>query len=33
MTAHHLAKAVLQQPIEQIWMEEYPIFIHDIVLL
>lgn len=33
MAAHRLAKAALQQPMEQIWMKEYPIFIHDIVLL
>lgn len=31
MVDHYLAKAALQQPLEQIWMEECHICIHDIV--
>lgn len=32
MTAHCLAKVALQQSSEQIWMEDYLAFIHDIVI-
>jgi hypothetical protein len=31
MAAHLMAKAALQTPMEKIWIEEYPDFIHDIV--
>lgn len=31
-TAHMLAKAALQTPVETIWMEEYRAFFNDIVL-
>jgi hypothetical protein len=32
MAAHCLALAALQQSLEQIWMKEYPFFIHDILI-
>ena len=31
MTAHRLAKMAIHQFMEQIWMEDYPVYIHDII--
>jgi ribonuclease HI len=31
MAAHSLAKGALRQSLEQIWLEDSPVFIHDIV--
>jgi hypothetical protein len=32
MTAHLLTKVALQTSTEEIWIEDYPIFFHDIVI-
>lgn len=31
MVVHRLSNKAIQQSLEQIWMKEYPTFIHDIV--
>jgi len=31
MAAHSLEKAAIQQSLEQIWMKNYLVFIHDMV--
>lgn len=32
MAAHLMAKAALQQSVEEIWMEDYHVFLHNIVI-
>jgi hypothetical protein len=31
MTGHRLAKMAIHQSMKQIWMEDYPVSIHDII--
>lgn len=31
MVAHRLVNVAIHQSMEQIWMEDYPVFIHDII--